>query len=83
MAQVVVVVEMGGDREWAIRLMRTAIRKAPSDRRIPLLLAGLLAETQQLVEARKIIERVQQEIGSDHPLREAADELLASLEDVR
>ena len=82
-AQVVVVVEMGGDREWAIRLMRTAIRKAPSDRRIPLLLAGLLAETQQLVEARKIIERVQQEIGSDHPLREAADELLASLEDVR
>lgn len=82
-AQVVGVVEMGGDREWAIRQMRTAIRKAPSDRRIPLLLAGLLAETQQLAEARKIVERMREEIGSDHPLREAADELLATLEDVR
>lgn len=82
-AQVVGVVELGGDREWAIRQMRTAIRKAPSDRRIPLLLAGLLAETQQLPEARKIIERMRQEIGSDHPLRAAADELLAGLENVR
>lgn len=83
MTQVVVVVGMGGDPEWAIQQMRTATRKAPSDRRISLLLAGLLAETQQLAEARKMIERIQQEIGPDHPLREAADELLASLEDVR
>jgi predicted Zn-dependent protease len=82
-SQVVGIVAMGGDRNWAIQQMRTAMRKNPADRRISLLLAGLLVETQQPAEARKIVERVQQEIGPDHPLREAADELLAGLEDVR
>jgi thioredoxin-like negative regulator of GroEL len=82
-AQVIGVVAMGGDREWAIQQMRTAVRKNPADRRLSLLLAGLLAETQQEAEARKIVERICQEINTDHPLREAADELLASLEDVR
>lgn len=81
--QVVGIVAMGGQQEWAIQQMRTAMRKNPGDRRTSLLLAGLLAETQQPAEARKIVERVLQEIGLDHPLREAADELLASLEDVR
>jgi tetratricopeptide (TPR) repeat protein len=83
MTQVVGIVAIGGDREWAIQQMRTAVRKNPSDRRNSLLLAGLLAETQQKAEARKIVERICQEIAADHPLREAADELLASLEDVR
>jgi len=81
--QIVGVVALGCDRAWAIQQIRTATRKAPTDRRISLLLAGLLTETQQPAEARKIVERVRQEIGPDHPLREAADELLASLEDVR
>ena len=81
--QTVGVVAMGGDREWAIQQMRTATRKAPSDRRIALLLAGLLVEAQQPTEARKIIDQFRQETAADHPLREAADELLASLEDVR
>jgi tetratricopeptide (TPR) repeat protein len=81
--QVVGIVAMGGQQEWAIQQMRTAIRKNPGDRRISLLLAGLLAETQQPAEARRIVERVRQEISLDHPLREAADELLASLENVR
>ena len=82
-SQVVGIVAMGGDRDWAIQQMRTAMRKNPADRRISLLLAGLLAETQQPAEARKIVERVRQEIGPDHPLREAADELLVVLEDIR
>jgi tetratricopeptide (TPR) repeat protein len=81
--QIAGIVAMDGDREWAIQQMRTAIQKNPADRRISLLLAALLAETQQPAEARKIVERVRQEIGPDHPLREAADELLASLEEVR
>jgi tetratricopeptide (TPR) repeat protein len=81
--QIVGIVAADGDRDWAIQQLRTATRKVPSDRRLQLLLAGLLAETQQQAEARKIVERIRQETAADHPLREAADELLASLGDVR
>jgi|GEM_PF-4670049 len=77
--QIVGVVAIGGDRDWAIQQIRTAVRKSPSDRRIQLLLAGLLIEARQNSEAQTIARRIDQETDLDHPLREAVDDLLTSL----
>jgi tetratricopeptide (TPR) repeat protein len=79
--QCVGVVAAGGDRAWAVRLIRGAVKKSPDDPRTQLLLAGLLIEDRQSAEAGKIVKSVLAQCDPDHPLRAATEELLSALED--
>lgn len=79
--QIVGIVAAGGDRTWALQLMRTAVRQSPDDPRVQLLLAGLLVEERLTAEARTLANRVLSKSGPDNPIRIAAEEILSELED--
>ena len=80
-SQVVGIVAAGGSRDIAKGLLDQILKKSPDDLRLQLLVAAMSVESGNKSEARRIIENILMKTPAGHPIREAAEELLRSMED--
>ncbi len=80
-SQVVGIVSAGGSRDRAKGLLEQTLKKSPDDLRLQLLLAAVQIESGNKSEARTIIEDILKKTTVGHPAREAAEELLKTLQE--
>lgn len=79
-SQIVGILAAGGSRERTMRLLEKALKKSPYDLRLQLLVAAMQLESGNKSEARRIIDDILKATTVGHPAREAAEELLKTLE---